>query len=1113
MTKPQEWVPPTRKAALPSGYSYSDYLSALEAVNHFTLKRAAAAGNIDGLIKATRKVARNQPVTRKAWDAAPTHATADREESERLKGLVDRLMNQQQMTREQAERATLSFHRSYKGVTFQDDLVREVIEEAHQARYVDAVVNYSTDWFDYNMAYGHQSAGESASQLAAILAMDTSTDPYVKAAYDARDTSEWGKDLKTNFNKAYHDKYQQPKQNAFVHWLEHTLPKLTGTSAIGSAIGAATHLEQAAAGKEKIGDAFLGAADTIGTGQGLEGVASDSINAAKGAKTAPGAVVAAAFSPFSTLEQNQGGEQFAELIDETGLNTYLNDVEASIRARGEGYGPAADLFSATVHTISNPANALMVAGYYLLAAPLELEAAVTGDPRAKDYVEAFARDMGFMTAKDLANKDINVGEDINALVTMLMMGKMGEVRAGKTPKAARAELTKEAQTMKDYNLTPEEYTELTKGRAGKAATIGELTDAVRSLPTRMADATIGKEPTRGVRIDHPGETLPEGWTRTITEDGPEWTDAAGETYGEPPRDVPGYHPGNVIPADAAIARMFAEDSYRQAGAPHKFGASGWEEVGGSGRTLTKQAWEKYEASSTAALEYLDERAGRLPEFTPAELAETLPDAARLRNRIADASREIEDLRAEREQDPAHTAEYDRDIQEAQEYIDEQRRYVDIRNTNEIAQQRADILAERAPYEEHTPSDTAPMGQEVSHYKNAETGEHMVSYRGNKHTNRDYKSIASFGVGLEELNPAMRDAVQAVLDIVDDPAYAGEPISLSGQSLGGAKVLFVNEWLGVNRPEVNIKKAYTYGAGSSSLGRGGVFWDKHYADTIADGWQQRLTNYNIKGDVIAEQSTPYGRLEVFEPMSGERMTSAKEWQPGTSALDFARGKSTKLHWLDIYPIEEGQWYSGNRPRAPGFTNQAVGLSYYGERPSIKLRVMRKAIKEARPFNLDDLDPDTVDRLQQNGVIKCNVETDECTYTGDPDMSGLTALIAQAETIEQTASDYQQGGGEGNRDDRVTRAPPGEEEAVEAMVNADGIIKPSGTTIFPTGPSGAQYVCTANSPFDCKIIQPGISSGTIGTRPGLEVLGFSQVKFPPGVTSMFVVYNPVTGVVVY
>ena len=54
-------------------------------------------------------------------------------------------------------------------------------------------------------------------------------------------------------------------------------------------------------------------------------------------------------------------------------------------------------------------------------------------------------------------------------------------------------------------------------------------------------------------------------------------------------------------------------------------------------------------------------------------------------------------------------------------------------------------------------------------------------------------------------------------------------------------------------------------------------------------------------------------------------------------------------------------------------------------------MRKAIKEARPFNLDGLDPDTVEQLKQSGVIKCDVETDECTYTGDPDMSGLTALI--------------------------------------------------------------------------------------------------------------------------
>ena len=49
-----------------------------------------------------------------------------------------------------------------------------------------------------------------------------------------------------------------------------------------------------------------------------------------------------------------------------------------------------------------------------------------------------------------------------------MLGKISAVRAGKTPKVARAELTREAQTMKDYNLTPAEYKQLTEGRAGKA---------------------------------------------------------------------------------------------------------------------------------------------------------------------------------------------------------------------------------------------------------------------------------------------------------------------------------------------------------------------------------------------------------------------------------------------------------------------------------------------------------------------------------------------------------------------------------------------------------------------------------------------------------------------
>ena len=229
-------------------------------------------------------------------------------------------------------------------------------------------------------------------------------------------------------------------------------------------------------------------------------------------------------------------------------------------------------------------------------------------------------------------------------------------------------------------------------------------------------------------------------------------------------------------------------------------------------------------------------------------------------------------------------------------------------------------------------------------------------------------------------------------------------------------------------------------------------------------------------------------------------------------DIVRGKGIGRHPMDVFPIEGGDWYSPKLAEEVGIANRPSVYSYYGERPSIKLRVMRRAIKEARPFNLDDIDPGTADQLRQSGDIQCD-ETGACTYTGDPDMSGLDAIIAQADTAEQTASDYQEGGGPANMDDRVNRAPPGEKEAVEAAVNADGIIKPSGTTIFPTGPSGTEYVCTANSPFDCKPIAPGSSSGPIGTRPGLEVLGFSHVKFPPGVHTMFVMYNPVTGVVVY
>ena len=1143
MTKPQDWVPPTRKSALPSGYSYMDYRYALEARNHFKMKRAGS--NPNKIATAMQDVARNSPVTREAWNAMTTHAQADRDEAERRESIVTYMMQKQGMTRERAEATSLNFGTNYRGVTFQDDLVRDVIEEAHQARYVDSVIAYSNDWFDYNMQYNHQSSQESDAQLAAILAMDKSTDPYVKAAYDARDTSEWGKDLKANFAKAYDNKYHPAKQNAFVDWLEHTLPKLTGTSAIGSAIGAATHLEQAAEGKEEVGDAFLGAADTIGTAQGLEGVATNSIDAYKGANTAPGGVVGAAFSPFSTLEQNQGGRQFAELVDETGLNEYLNGVEESIRARGEGYGPAADLFSATVHTISNPANALMVAGYYMLAAPLELEAAITGDPRAKDYVEAFARDMGFQTAKDLADKDINVGEDINSLLTMLMMGKLSEVRAGKSPELARTELSKEAKTMKDYNLTPAEYKQLTEGRAGKAATIGELTEAVQNLPDRVADITIGKEPTRGVKITHPGEVLPEGWSYEYDTYGTKWKDPEGVLHDTAPTDVEGYHPGNILPESASIARAFAEDTYRQAGARTEFdgwGESGWNEIGGSGRTITKEAYDSFTGRIRGERAIKKREWNRLPPRAKRWTAEELENRRSpktIDDEIAVSEKALNELTGEFDSSYWATQEmsnayYAEDINALARNIEELRgERVDADMMEwlvEYNKKTVELDAEEAAYNEHTPSDTKVGGQEISVYRNA-NGEHYVAYRGNMHTTRDFGAIGTMALGLEELNPRMNAAVQSVLDIVDGPDYNGAPIYLTGQSLGGATALYVNEWLGINRPEVNIESVSTFGAGSSEFGRGGVAWDEYYQRHVGDAsqWQQRTTNYNIAGDAIAEQPTPYGRLEVFEAAPGAE-SSDFGWSRGSSLADIATERTGARHAIDAYPVEEGHWWSpteapgraaaNTRPRGTLLTegyNQPTTVEFYGERPSIKLRVMRKAIKEARPFNLDALDPATVDQLQQSGIIRCDVETDECTYIGDPDMSELTALIGQTETIEQTASDYQEGGGDGNRDDRVTRVPPGEEEAVEAMVNADGIIKPSGTKIFPTGPSGAQYVCTANSPFDCKIIQPGISSGsssgTIGTRPGLEVIGFSQVVFPPGVTSMFVVYNPVTGVVVY
>jgi hypothetical protein len=636
----------------------------------------------------------------------------------------------------------------------------------------------------------------------------------------------------------------------------------------------------------------------------------------------------------------------------------------------------------------------------------------------------------------------------------------------------------------EYNILDAEWRDAHQGGAGTVEQLGTLVKA------KAKEILIGKEPTRGVKIEHPGEQLPPGWTREFTEDGPQWTGPDGEirtvSEGGPPAEIEGYHPGNVLPEDAAIARMFAQDSYRIAGAPDPFTGSGWSEIGGSGRALPRTKFHKYLKGAIEQIQYLENEFGEMTKYTDEQIAAIETDSAGITKAIQRAEREIGELREERADYPEYADLYDRDIAELKETIGvEAARFDDIRARKVYKANRADLAkveAQIKEYEKHTPSDTLPEGQEVSQYFNERTGESMVSFRGNESTPRDYGAIASMAIGLEELNPRMRAAVQSVLEIADDPKYAGKPISLSGQSLGGATTLFVNEWLGINRPDVNIKKAYTYGAGSSTYGRAGVHWDAYYENHIGDAsqWQQRARNYNIKGDAIAEQPTPYGVVEVYEPLPAGDMTSAPAWQEGHTLMDVAMKRSIKRHYIDNYPLEGGKWYSGIDAREPGFTNMPTRVSYYGEKPSVKLRVARQAIKQARPF-------------AQTG--------------GDSPVQPVTAWQQYQQSGSAQAFDDWQSA----REDLVVD----EAEQIEETLG----VQPTGTTVEVTGESGQQYECSFNSPADCRPI-PSSAPSTQSLQPSstpavglpqLEILGFTMM--PADLDTAFVLYDAARGVLVY
>jgi hypothetical protein len=162
-------------------------------------------------------------------------------------------------------------------------------------------------------------------------------------------------------------------------------------------------------------------ADTVGTGNHFEGVASRAKSAFENSASYQhgdvpiGGLLSAGFSVMGTLEWNTGGDAVDSAFEASGVNAAIKNVADDLESQGKH--KLAQAFRYSMDAVTNPLQLMMTLGYYSFV--------IVGDKSAldgrSDGYTRFLNDMGFEKLEDTANRDVNVGDNINSLITVFMM--------------------------------------------------------------------------------------------------------------------------------------------------------------------------------------------------------------------------------------------------------------------------------------------------------------------------------------------------------------------------------------------------------------------------------------------------------------------------------------------------------------------------------------------------------------------------------------------------------------------------------------------------------------------------------------------------------------------
>jgi hypothetical protein len=221
-------------------------------------------------------------------------------------------------------------------------------------------------------------------------------------------------------------------RSGFEKWMSNNMKWMAEIPGIGPAIGAGFHMGQLAAGNENTEEAFLGVGDTSLASLGYAGVATNAKDAYENANTGTGAFFAAGGSVAATLVGNKGGDAVSAFFEGTGANRELNKALAGIENE-----ELRDFATSVANDVTNPFQAAMNVAYAVLAGPVELQKALGGgSTEAGENYEAFLHDMGFESFDETANREVNIGDNINAALTIAMLDGFVKTRGKGKPTSA-----------------------------------------------------------------------------------------------------------------------------------------------------------------------------------------------------------------------------------------------------------------------------------------------------------------------------------------------------------------------------------------------------------------------------------------------------------------------------------------------------------------------------------------------------------------------------------------------------------------------------------------------------------------------------------------------------